>query len=190
DGQVRILGKKFLQDRVERVDDASAWARPGQGRGAAVALRLHACQRAGHRAARDAQVLGDDADRRPRLVPLHHFMTHGFVHRSISSPTRAPVPTLARPRRSPDPPAAPAAAARSRGHARSTRVLPGSGASAPSRLALPAPGSSAGPTSSRPGSSADPAALSAGRGPEPTPRAASGARTPLVRATLLATAQS
>src|SRR5262249_61219982 len=59
DGQVRILGEQFLQDRLERIDDAGTRARPGCRRGPARALRLYAGQRADHRAPRDAQVLGD-----------------------------------------------------------------------------------------------------------------------------------
>src|SRR5262245_52595309 len=76
------------------------------------------------------------------------------------------------------PPAAPTAAAQSRGHARSTRVLRACVANAPSAAAPPTPASGGGPTNCLPGSSVDHATPSAGRGLAPTPRVAAPARTP------------
>ena len=83
-GDVRVLGEQLLQDRLVRIDDAFAWARPACGRGLAVALRLHPLQRALHGATRDSQFVGNRPLRHPALTPLHDLQPHGFVHDGLS----------------------------------------------------------------------------------------------------------
>ena len=83
-GEIRVLGEQFLQNRLERIDDALAWSRSGRWRGPAIALRLHTRQRAGHRTARDTQAVGNRAHRHPALAPLYDFVSHFFRHGILS----------------------------------------------------------------------------------------------------------
>ena len=81
DGEVRILGEQFLQDRLEGIDDAADVA-AACGDGAAWPSRW-ACtraKRAPHGAARDAQFVGNRPYATSRLMPLHDLVTHRFVH--------------------------------------------------------------------------------------------------------------
>src|ERR1019366_9048470 len=98
-GDVRIFAEQFLQDRLERINDARTWPWPARGRSLAVTLGLHPRQRALHGATRDSQLVGNRPLRHPALTPLHDLQSHRFVHDDLScfsaGPSTSSATTLA-----------------------------------------------------------------------------------------------
>ncbi len=79
-GEIRVLGKQLLQERLEGINDAVAWTGPGDP---SVPLSLHLCQRACHGATRQAQFFRDGTQRHPTLTPLHDLQTQRLIHGSL-----------------------------------------------------------------------------------------------------------